>query len=799
MQLARNFAVLLIALAAASSAAVERRSPIAHSRHLAAAHDRLHRGLVDDVVSGLGAGLGVTDTESTTETPTETDPASSSSTPTPTPTPEQTETSEPATTTSTDDPVSTPDEPSTSAPVTTTTPEVTPTPTPTTTESSSSSATESGCQPLIVLGVTLSACDSSTTAPTATETTEPSTTPVVTESDSATTTDAPGTTTAAPTETGGACTPQVLAGLTISACDPESTTTSAPEISSATGTVSDAPTGTTSPPDEPTGTTSTDGPGTTSAPPAECTPEVVAGITLSACDATTTTQAPSTPTGSDEPGTTSTATSDPCDPGLLDALGLDLPSFCHTTTTTDGPSTPTDGPGGPTTSVTTTTTDDGGDGPTTSDPPVTETTSDPVTQTSEPDTTSTSESLTLSVPPIFDTATTTLSITETFTSDAPTDGPTFSIPTFLTATSSIALDPGLPTDSPTGTQTDPDAVPTSVPQEQQGDTVPAPGETQLPDNLPSYIMSNTAPQTVPDGAVLCTVMFMQTLNWAWVANDSTLALQILSYGPVMMIQSLGIARQGPRGRTVGVYPCRLGRRRHQAAAHLLMLYLPADVVSDLQHQMITPNSDFYQRQNIPITKQLVMQVDPTYPLTSSSASNGAPKGTNAGGNLGGLLGDADSDNKDEARKRAIIGVCAAIGGALLIGAIWWGWRNHQLKQEQAHRRLSQNSDTQFAAAQGAGAMYGAAGYGGAGAMQERGRRDSFFFAADSLRGFEDGRFDDSETFDHRSMAPTTGGALSSRHGHNAGGGYGGGDRHGQQPIQTGAISAPILRENTLNW
>jgi len=225
---------------------------------------------------------------------------------------------------------------------------------------------------------------------------------------------------------------------------------------------------------------------------------------------------------------------------------------------------------------------------------------------------------------------------------------------------------------------------------------------------------------------------------------------------------------------------------------LLEFYMPSDRVDELQHQIMVPTSLFYTSQQNPITKTIVMYVDPTYPLTASSGSNDAnsPTGSRAGGNLGGLLGNEAEDDKDSARKRAIIGVCAAIGGVLLLGAIWWGYKNHQLKREQAHRRLSQNSDTQFAGAGGGGA-YGAADYGGAGGMQERGRRDSFFFAVDSLRGYEDGRFDDSETYDHRSLAPTTGGALSARTGHAQGG-------HGQ-PIQPGAISAPILRENTLNW
>ncbi|KZW01569.1 hypothetical protein EXIGLDRAFT_65935 [Exidia glandulosa HHB12029] len=216
---------------------------------------------------------------------------------------------------------------------------------------------------------------------------------------------------------------------------------------------------------------------------------------------------------------------------------------------------------------------------------------------------------------------------------------------------------------------------------------------------------------------------------------------------------------------------------------LVEMYIPDEKVSELSAQLKAPNSRFYVNQGNQVELALVAEVDPSYPLTSGSS--GAASGTGAGGNLDGLLGDSGSNAKDDSRKRAIIGVCAAIGGALALALAWWLYKYCQRSREMKHRRLS---DGQMAY----GAGYGAVAAGPVPpAMQERGRRDSFFFAADSLRGYEDGtaRMYEDETYDHRS---------GSGHGH---GGYvATGARSPQQgPIVPSHISAPILRENTLNW
>lgn len=94
------------------------------------------------------------------------------------------------------------------------------------------------------------------------------------------------------------------------------------------------------------------------------------------------------------------------------------------------------------------------------------------------------------------------------------------------------------------------------------------------------------------------------------------------------------------------------------------------------------------------------------------------------------------------------------------------------KREVAHHRLT-----------GDFAGYGATGGGGASPMMQQQpqgyeeRRRSFFYAEDELRGYDDGQRQEEMTY--RAGAP----APSVRRG----------------PIQASLISAPILRENSLNW
>jgi len=147
--------------------------------------------------------------------------------------------------------------------------------------------------------------------------------------------------------------------------------------------------------------------------------------------------------------------------------------------------------------------------------------------------------------------------------------------------------------------------------------------------------------------------------------------------------------------------------------------------------------------------------------------------SNGGGNPGNT---SVSDNiaASNRRKDAIIAVCTVVGGIGLLILAWWGYKNFKRRQEGAHRRLADPL--------GLDRGYGATDN----VIRERPpsvgpdgiRRNSFYFAEDSLRGYRD---------QVRDMAEEA--QLSNSVG---------GRRH-VQGAAGAAISGPILRDNTLNW
>jgi len=138
------------------------------------------------------------------------------------------------------------------------------------------------------------------------------------------------------------------------------------------------------------------------------------------------------------------------------------------------------------------------------------------------------------------------------------------------------------------------------------------------------------------------------------------------------------------------------------------------------------------------------------------------------------LSEKDASNK---RRNAIIAVCSIIGSIALVVLGWWGYRTYKRRQEGSHQPLHDPLGFDNG---------GYAGYGAtdnSGAMRERPpsvgpdgvRRNSFYFAEDSLRGYRD-HVRDMEEENH------VGTSLG-----------------GRRQVQGAAISTPILRDNTLNW
>lgn len=196
---------------------------------------------------------------------------------------------------------------------------------------------------------------------------------------------------------------------------------------------------------------------------------------------------------------------------------------------------------------------------------------------------------------------------------------------------------------------------------------------------------------------------------------------------------------------------------------VFIAYIPSDFVQDLQQQVRAKQSRFYVA-NVGIPQQLAAHVDPSYGVTTIT-NPGADSGS--GGGTSNNNAAVTSDNS--ARLDAIIGVCSALGGIALCILIWMVVRNIRRNRTMAHRRLS--DPPVMGSTPAPGQTFDRDSIGGQ-------RRRSFYYAEDSLRGFGDAPAD--ETFDHLSNYPA-------------------GMRERRPPIEPGAISAPILRDNTLNW
>lgn len=197
---------------------------------------------------------------------------------------------------------------------------------------------------------------------------------------------------------------------------------------------------------------------------------------------------------------------------------------------------------------------------------------------------------------------------------------------------------------------------------------------------------------------------------------------------------------------------------------MFLAYIPDDQVDVLAAQLRVKQSNFYTGQTSTIPAQLALLVDPTLPLNavSTGSSGTTTPNSGSGSSSGSNESNSSTDAENHSRRDAIIGVCTAFGVILLAVAGWYAVRNAKRKREARHQPLSPE--------------YERTGMNSpSDRMEERPR--SFFFAEDSLRGYgATGAHPVTEEYNYR-QAPS----------------------HRRVPVQTSAISAPVLRESSLNW
>ncbi|KAF8133413.1 hypothetical protein EV363DRAFT_1295561 [Boletus edulis] len=280
----------------------------------------------------------------------------------------------------------------------------------------------------------------------------------------------------------------------------------------------------------------------------------------------------------------------------------------------------------------------------------------------------------------------------------------------------------------------------------------SPTQALLPSGLPRVILPQ--PQldinSLPTSDTMISILFNDSLNWQFVAGNADSPGQIFEYFPTVIATALGTNVTDVQNYELMVFePASYTGPQDVAMLQTLWLgYMPANQVSTLASLITDLKSSFYKAQSGPIATTLASCVDP---------SLGVERGGSTTGNL---------SSGTNVRQDAIIGVVSSLGAIAIVIVAYVGLKAYKRRREVAHRRLSDNPH--YVGVRPEGQEFDRDSVGGQ-------RRRSFYYAEDSLRGFQSSRADE-DGYDHR--------VTNVRE---------------RRTIQPGTISTPILRESTMNW
>jgi hypothetical protein len=269
-----------------------------------------------------------------------------------------------------------------------------------------------------------------------------------------------------------------------------------------------------------------------------------------------------------------------------------------------------------------------------------------------------------------------------------------------------------------------------------------------------------------EGMTLVAFLFDGSLNWKFVYENSDSPAQFFVYMPQIIQTALGISRSQIRTVELHVYI----PNEYRTVADVDMLrtmywcYIPSDTVSTLASQLKAKSSVFYTGVNNDVAQQLAARVDASYGVTQVTGSTNS--GNDSGPGDDGINTSSSSGKGDKSRQDAIIGVVSALGGVTIILLVLLVFRSLKRRAALAHRRLSDPPQgNTYMGERPDGQDFDRDSIGGQ-------RRRSFYFAADSITGAAQQRAYEEEY----SRQPQ---AMRQRGG--------------------GAISTPVLRDNTMNW
>ncbi|KIL61903.1 hypothetical protein M378DRAFT_813415 [Amanita muscaria Koide BX008] len=320
------------------------------------------------------------------------------------------------------------------------------------------------------------------------------------------------------------------------------------------------------------------------------------------------------------------------------------------------------------------------------------------------------------------------------------------------------------TSSPTATfsLTNPDAPTTTVSNIVGNPTSVVVNPPPLPSGIPWRIYPKDS-QTGMGGEIpnftLISILFNQELNWPFVVANSLSSSQIFAWVPVLITTALGIPSDQVMTFALQVYvPSQYqGPQDASLLGTVWLGYIPTSDVSSLAVQIKVPQSAFYIGSSSSVARALAQRVVPAFSILSVPASS-----TGSGSN------NNSSNNGSNARQDAIIGVVSALGAIAVLVLLFLVYRSIMRKREMAHQRLADAPPVMTGVAP-QGREFDQDSVGGA-------RRRSFYWAEDSLRGYQP------ESVDDPLITSASGSAGITR-----------------RTVAPTAISAPILRESSMNW
>jgi len=286
------------------------------------------------------------------------------------------------------------------------------------------------------------------------------------------------------------------------------------------------------------------------------------------------------------------------------------------------------------------------------------------------------------------------------------------------------------------------------------------------------------PSALPNGDVLCSLLFTSVLPWKFVVSHPQSQGQLFLWTPIIISQALNISSTDtpPFALQVFVPDTYQGPKDADMLLTTYLFYLPTSLVSVLANEIKVLSSPFY---NIAEPyKDLARQVDAAFALTSIPNPNTVPGATSAA-----------PSRENKSRTATIIGVVSALGGVALIVLGILIFNGVKRSRQLRHQRLSDSNLPNDPYPDRTGRDFDQDSVGGP-------RRRSFYFAEDSLRGqpqaAEQSTVPIAQAQTQYVAQPGSQIQYISRSSPEN-------IRERRAPVMPGTISAPILTQSSLNW